>query len=164
MTSFARWVCARRACVTAEVCDKVHVNFRTGLLRAWVVLPLVVGVGCATGIAGDPAGGDPTTDSADAGAASPTGSGHPVGAGAADADSGTGSGAPDSGTARGGRDSGPPPGPSGATCADWAAPAVHAQCKDSCSTHNCAANGCYGMWWCHVPTKACKQAPPTGCN
>ena len=155
---------SRKGCVIGEVCEKVLVKFRPGLLHAWAALFMVVGAGCATGIAGDPAAGDPSTDAADGGVAAPqpAGPGHPgsaaADAGSTDAEMTPGSeGSPAPAT---GADSGK----TGASCADWAAPTVHAKCTDSCGTHSCGANGCYGMWWCQISTKTCKSKPPTGCN
>ncbi len=68
-------------------------------------------------------------------------------------------------------DGGPPPPPPGCdagasnpnVCGSLVGPSVMAGCN-SCSSggHTCAANGCYGGWWCNTSTNKC-QAPPTSC-
>jgi predicted phosphodiesterase len=63
---------------------------------------------------------------------------------------------------------GVPAGPSGdgglsTMCGTLVAPTVSAHC-DSCggtSTMTCAANGCYGGWWCNTASSKCEMAPTT---
>jgi hypothetical protein len=48
------------------------------------------------------------------------------------------------------------------TCGGLVAPSVSSCCTCS-SGHSCAANGCYGGWWCNTASCRC-QAPPTTCG
>jgi hypothetical protein len=54
----------------------------------------------------------------------------------------------------------PAPAPNG-RCGTLSGPDVTAACN-SCGTHPCQANGCYGGWWCNTASSRC-QAPPTTC-
>lgn len=58
----------------------------------------------------------------------------------------------------------PPPdgGTPGQTCGSLAGPSVPAKCN-SCGSHTCQANGCYGGWYCNTTTNKC-QSPPSSCG
>jgi hypothetical protein len=47
-------------------------------------------------------------------------------------------------------------------CADYAAPTVASKCHSCPAGKVCQANGCWGGYWCNVPTVRC-VTPPSGC-
>jgi hypothetical protein len=47
-------------------------------------------------------------------------------------------------------------------CAEYAAPTVAARCHSCPAGKVCQANGCWGDYWCNVPTVRCVM-PPSGC-
>jgi hypothetical protein len=51
------------------------------------------------------------------------------------------------------------------SCGTLVGPTTPAQCKScsSSSSSTCAANGCYGGWWCDTSDNKC-HAPPTNCT
>jgi hypothetical protein len=59
---------------------------------------------------------------------------------------------------------GPDSGP-GDTCGTLVAPSHPAKCVCDPSLHPCAANGCYGGWWCDTATLKCHAPPlPSTCS
>jgi hypothetical protein len=78
----------------------------------------------------------------------------------------TGDAGTSSDTASGGVDTAPTPVDSGSSehCGTLVGPDVAAGC--TCTTgHTCAANGCYGGWWCDTATNKCHAAPaPSTCG
>ena len=48
------------------------------------------------------------------------------------------------------------------SCGALVGPSTKAACQ-SCGTHPCQTNGCYGGWWCNTDTNRC-QAPPASCD
>jgi hypothetical protein len=48
-------------------------------------------------------------------------------------------------------------------CGSLAGPTVTAGCHCS-SSKSCAANGCYGGWWCNTATNKCQAAPTGSCG
>ncbi len=53
--------------------------------------------------------------------------------------------------------------PSDGMCGSLAGPTTKAGCTCS-SSHTCAANGCYGGWWCNTASNKCQAPPTSGCS
>ena len=60
-------------------------------------------------------------------------------------------------------DAAPPPVDSGSTssCPGYAPPSTSAGCTCDPSLHTCAANGCYGGYYCKLSTTSCVKKPST---